>query len=94
VLLVLPPPDHLWIGPMRQVLPCQQFTNARADIPAKILAKPKLRYPPRRSSNANSLWWSELGWTPEICAFESYDLSHAVGSLWGISGSQKYARRH
>src|SRR6266487_702864 len=39
VLLVLPPPDHLWIGRNRgQFLPSQRLTNARASIPAEILA--------------------------------------------------------
>src|SRR5437660_10799808 len=34
-LLNWPPPDHLWI---QQFLPSQRLTNARASIPAEILA--------------------------------------------------------
>src|SRR5207245_1807020 len=41
-LLDWPPPDHLWIGQKsRQFLPsqrCSSVTNARASIPAEILA--------------------------------------------------------
>src|SRR6266700_7080425 len=55
VLLNWPPPDHLSIGRKSwQVLPCQQFTNARADIPAEQTSQLTREQSP----------WPEFGWIP------------------------------
>jgi hypothetical protein len=65
VLLVWPPPDHLSIGrKSRQFLPSQRSTDARASIPADILA-----LGPSCVSHTAQLkreWslWPEFGWIP------------------------------
>jgi hypothetical protein len=75
VLLVWPPPDHLWIGrKSRQFLPSQRSTDARASIPADILA-----LGPSCVSHTAQLkreWslWSEFGGFPEIRATFQRDI--------------------
>src|SRR5437588_3635149 len=75
---------------------------ARASIPAEILAYARAAYPHRRSSNANSLQSQNSAGFRQICAifqrdnlrrhseFESSHPSHAVGSLWAMSGLRNY----
>jgi hypothetical protein len=84
VLLVWPPPDHLWIGrKSRQFLPSQRSTNARASIPADILA-----LGPSCVSHTAQLkreWslWSEFGWIPG----NPCDLSKAYFATTFLSSS-------
>jgi hypothetical protein len=68
VLLVWPPPDHLWIGrKSRQFLPSQRSTDARASIAADILALgPSCVYTPQLKREWSL--WSEFGWIPgDLC---------------------------
>jgi hypothetical protein len=65
VLLVLPPPDHHWIGTKsRQFLPSRRLTNTRARRAAEILALGPSCRPQRRSSNAKSLCGQNFGCIP------------------------------
>jgi hypothetical protein len=82
VLLVLPPPDHLWTN-----------VCARARDAGR---RARAAYHRRRSSNANGLRGQNSAGFPQICGlfkgiicddiseFESHMPSHAVGSLWRI----------
>ncbi|HEX2511098.1 MAG TPA: hypothetical protein VHK44_00700, partial [Xanthobacteraceae bacterium] len=65
VLPVWPPPDHLWIGrKSRQFLPSQRSTNARASIPADILALGPSCVSLTPQLKREWSLWSEFGWIP------------------------------
>jgi hypothetical protein len=69
VLLVLPPPDHLWIGAKsrQNLLPRDApQLSTRESAPVAIRHKARAAYPQRRSSNANNLR-NQNGWVPGIC---------------------------
>jgi len=72
VLLVWPPPDHLWIGRKRgQVVlsDASSMTNVRAERLLKIPAAlgPSCVSPAPQLKREQSLW-PEFGWIPQIYA--------------------------
>src|SRR5262245_47913703 len=94
VLLVWPPPDHLWIGRKSRQFPP---LSAPASIPAGILAlgpscvSPHAAAQTRIVSVARIRLDSRKSGRPfkgifcaDISEFESHMPSHAVGSLWRV----------
>src|SRR5262245_32260157 len=95
VLLVLPPPDHLRIGPKwRQVLPCQQLTTPEQASCRDLATGPELRIL-NVAAHARIVSVARIRLGPrksvrafkgiicdDVSEFESYMPSHAVGSLW------------
>src|SRR5262249_34437780 len=92
---------YCWIA-RRRTISASAENLGRRKHPAEILAlSPELRLPP--SQLTNSLQGQNSAGFPQICAifqgiicvdiseFESYMPSHAVRSLWPMSGLQKSA---
>src|SRR5258705_10722908 len=96
VLLVLPPPDHLWIGrKSRQFVPSRRrrlMTNVCASTSAK--SRPELRIPTAaaqtRVVSGGEVWPIQRELSrhlkymarARISEFESSQASQAVSSLW------------
>src|SRR5438876_584439 len=87
VLLVLPPPDHLWIGrKSRQFLPsqrCSSMTNAAERTPAEILALGPSCVSATPQLKREWSLRSEFGWIPgNLC-----DLSKGYFATTFLSSS-------